>query len=140
VASGERAGECLDLNCGAGPEVVLWRCHSPTDTDYENQLFTLVDGSLRAGDRCLSALNAAPQPDNLPSPLGHGVFEARAAAMLRLLKAAGVNGVALSNVNACGGNAALLSTLVLLNISRNLAPIFTRNSITPYLTVCQPSS
>lgn len=102
VASGERTGTCLDVNRGAGPEVVLWRCHSPQDTDYRHQRFQRVDDTLRWGGRCLAALNAAPQPDNLPSPLAPGVYAARVSAMLRLLKAAGVNGLALSNVNSCG--------------------------------------
>jgi alpha-glucuronidase len=49
------------------------------------------------------------------------------------------NGVCLNNVNACGDNGKLLSSPVLANVSRNLAPAFRRWGVTPYLSVCYAS-
>ena len=57
----------------------------------------------------------------------------------RLLKSAGVNGISLNDVNACGDNANLLASATLRNVTRNLGPIFRRYAITPYFAACWAS-
>ena len=47
-----------------------------------------------------------------------------------------VNGIVLNNVNACGGNTALLTPPHLTHISATLYPIFSRWALTVYITPC----
>ena len=47
-----------------------------------------------------------------------------------------VNGIVLNNVNACGGNTALLTPPHLTHISTTLYPIFSRWALTVYITPC----
>ena len=56
--------------------------------------------------------------------------------MLRLLKSAGINGVVLLDVNACGDNVDSLRLDTLKNISTNLRPLFEQYAMTPFFSVC----
>ena len=63
-------------------------------------------------------------------------FAQRVAAMARILKSSGVNGVVFNDVNACGDNVELLRSAVLRNVTRNLGPIFRKYALTPYFSAC----
>ena len=138
----ESSGKCLDVNGGSGPDVDAYKCHPPSHKDHAHQEFTYDDGLLRSVSsegNCVTLLNAPPFPDGELNPWEEHDFMVRTRLALRLLKSAGVNGVALNNVNSCGDNARLLESKNLANISANLAPLFEEYGIAPYFSACYAS-
>ena len=135
-------GACLDLNGGVGPDIDLWECHPASNADYLHQQFVHDPASQQlhtkpdlAGGACLTLDRSQPPPLGTDNPW-HGGYKRRLNDMLRLLKSSGMNGVALEDVNACGIDTQSIDTPYLRNVSANLAPIFERWGMTPYLSVC----
>lgn len=127
-----------------GPDIDLWSCHEADNADYTHQQFgydatTKQLRALHAGQgadlSCLTLDRTQPAPPGTAPPW-HGGYKRRVADMLRLLKSAGVNAVSIEDVNACGKDTRSLETDSLRNITNNLAPIFRRFAITPFLSVC----
>lgn len=135
-------GACLDLNGGTGPDIDLWECHPSSDGDYLHQQFVhdQTTGALATkpdvlGGACLTLDRGQPPPPGTEDPWG-GRYKERVSDMLRLLKSAGMNGVALEDVNSCGIDTQSIDTPYLKNVTKNLAPLFERWALTPYLSVC----
>jgi alpha-glucuronidase len=61
---------------------------------------------------------------------------ARVAFMARILKSAGLNGIVLNNVNACGDNAQLLNSENLGSVAATVFPILKKWGLTVYVTPC----
>eukprot|EP01043_Picozoa_sp_COSAG02_P006511 COSAG02_NODE_186_length_30414_cov_24.815372_12_plen_976_part_00 len=135
-------GACLDLNGGTGPDIDLWECHPRSDRDYLHQQFVhdRTTGALHTkpdvlSGACLTFDRSQPPPPGTDDPWD-GRYKARVSDMLRLLKSAGMNGVALEDVNSCGIDTQSIDTPFLKNVTINLAPLFERWGLTPYLSVC----
>jgi hypothetical protein len=116
-AGGHRkAGSCLDVNGGAGPDIDLWGCHGLDNLDYKHQQFVFEDPLIRVYDgpasgvkpgqavptpRCLTLERTSPPPEGTESPWG-GAYKTRFAQLLRLLKSSGINSLAIQDVNRWG--------------------------------------
>ena len=149
-------GRCIDVQFGEGPVVQLTSCtHPPTSRDpvelahirkqmfsYDHvtrQIKTMPEIHSVDGGQCLSVERIRPAEPGL-DPLdrdGPGAYRTRFAHMLRSIKSAGYNGLAILNVNACEGeNLMTLESESLKNISKNVGQLFLEYGITPYWTVC----
>jgi hypothetical protein len=148
-------GRCVDVQFGEGPVVQLTSCkHPPTSRDpvelayirkqmfsYDRatrQIRTMPEISVERG-QCLSVERIRPAEAGLDplDPRGPGAYRTRLAHMLRSIKSAGFNGLAVLNVDACvGDNLMTLESESLQNMSKNVGQLFLENGITPYWTVC----
>jgi len=127
---------CFDVNHAIGPDVGMYGCHAMGDRDYPNQKFEFTQlANNNAGDEdwgllesasspnwCVSLKNAYPDINNEPRV----DFLQRLAALARFLKSAGMNGIAMNDVNACGRNSILLESETLRNVTKNIGPTFER--------------
>jgi alpha-glucuronidase len=150
-------GECMDVQNGEGPDIDWSACkHLPTSDDPDErayvrkqmfeydrktqQIRTMPEiKSPVDGGQCLSAERTWPAGPGLDpfDSNGPGGYRKRFTHMLRAIKSAGFNSIALLNVNACiRGNLMTLETEALKNISANLGPILEEWGIKPYWSVC----
>ena len=150
-------GRCIDLQFGEGPVIQLTSCkHPPTSDDpveiayVRKQMFTYEPTSrqLRTmpemfspvdGGQCLSVERIRPAEPGLdPFDVhGHGAYRTRFAHMLRSIKSAGFNSLAIVNVDACiAENLQTLDSENLKNISSNVGQLFSTYGITPIWTIC----
>ena len=111
------------------------------ERDYQNQQWVVrpLSGgyaaleSVSAEGQCVTLRDGVPASPDAPTNV---TFAARLAGMARLLKSAGVNGVVLNDVNACGVNVNLLKREVLENVGRNVGPVLEKFGITPFFSAC----
>ena len=134
-------GNCLDINGGSGPDVGMYRCHTTDEGDYRHQQF-IVEGetirSARDNKACLGVSRPNPPWEGAADPwVPGGAYKRRVADALRALKSAGLNGVVLLDVNACGATQTQsLATGPLQRIAKNLRPLFERYAMTPFYSAC----
>lgn len=114
-------GRCMDVQFGEGPVIQLTSCkhpptsHDPVELAYTRKQMFSYDSATRQirtmpeisyeGDQCLSLERIRPAEAGL-DPLdvhGPGAYRTRFAHMLRSIKSAGFNGLAVLNVDACVG-------------------------------------
>lgn len=143
----------MDVQFGEGPVIQLTSCKQPpTSTDpverayVRKQMFNYDPTTqqiktmpeISPGNQCISVERMRPAEPGL-DPLdvnGAGAYRTRFAHMLRSIKSAGYNGLAILNVDACvGDNTMTLESESLKNISKNIGHMFLEYGITPYWTV-----
>ena len=135
------AGNCLDINGGSGPDLDMYRCHSTDEGDYTHQQFVVDGATIRsARDRtaCLGVSRPNPPWEGAADPwVPAGAWKTRVSDALRALKSAGLNGVVLLDVNACGPTQTQsLRTGPMHQIAANLRPLFERYAMAPLLSAC----
>ncbi|KAH8044422.1 alpha-glucuronidase [Aureococcus anophagefferens] len=124
-----------------GPDLDMYRCHSTDEGDYTHQRFVVDGATIRsARDRtaCLGVSRPNPPWEGAADPwVPAGAWKARVSDALRALKSAGLNGVVLLDVNACGPTQThALRTGPMHQIAENLRPLFERYAMAPLLSAC----